>query len=93
MVLYLTGVLKMKGNENVNRKSPVRLFFAAVFFVFTAYCGYGLLGYDLKQFSGFLPPNYYSWFEKKNSNARTTSTALKITMKHWLMPNSKTNRY
>jgi thiol:disulfide interchange protein DsbD len=65
VVLYLTGVLKMKGNENVNRKSPIRLFFAAVFFVFTAYCGYGLLGNDLKQFSGFLPPNYYSWFEKK----------------------------
>src|SRR5690606_32865535 len=58
------GILKMKGNEKV-RLSPVRLFFAGVFALFTAYCAYGLAGNNLSLFSGFLPPNYYSFQKKK----------------------------
>lgn len=64
IVLYLLGILKMKGNEKV-RLSPVRLFFAGVFALFTAYCAYGLAGNNLSLFSGFLPPNYYSFQKKK----------------------------
>lgn len=60
IVLYLLGILKMKGSENVNLKSPIRLFFIALFSFFTLYSAWGIPGNDLPLFSGFLPPNYYS---------------------------------
>lgn len=66
IVLYLLGVLKMKGNEKPNLKSPVRLVFAALFSFFTVYSIWGLSGKDLSLFSGFLPPNYYSIVAKEN---------------------------
>lgn len=66
IVLYLLGVLKMKGNEKPNLKSPVRLVFAALFSFFTVYSIWGLTGKDLSLFSGFLPPNYYSIVAKEN---------------------------
>ena len=67
IVLYLLGILKMKGSENVNIKSPVRLFFIVLFSAFTLYSGYGLLGKNLSLFSGFLPPNYYSIFKQASN--------------------------
>lgn len=66
IVLYLVGILKMKGSQNANLKSPVRLFFTLIFSAFTLYSAYGLTGKDLSLFSGFLPPNYYSVFPKKS---------------------------
>lgn len=66
LFLYLIGFLiKFKSETNVNYKSPVRLFFATVALIFTAYSAYGLTGNELPLFSGFSPPNYYSIFPKK----------------------------
>lgn len=67
IVLYLVGVLKMKGNENIKRVSIVRWFFVMFFAGFTLYSASGLFGNPLSLFSGFLPPNYYS-FAKKQTN-------------------------
>lgn len=67
IVLYLVGVLKMKGNENIKRVSIVRWFFVMFFAGFTLYSASGLFGNTLSLFSGFLPPNYYS-FAKKQTN-------------------------
>jgi thiol:disulfide interchange protein len=67
IVLYLLGILKMKGSENVNPKSPVRLTFIVLFGAFTLYSAYGLAGKNLSLFSGFLPPNYYSIFKQKSN--------------------------
>jgi thiol:disulfide interchange protein DsbD len=65
LFLYLIGVIKFKSEGPANYKAPVRVIMAVLVLGFTAYCAYGLAGREVKLLSGFIPPDYYSIFDKK----------------------------
>lgn len=66
MFLYLIGTLKFPHDSPIKKLSPLRIAFAGLALVFTVYSAYGIPGNDLKLFSGFPPPKFYSLFEQKS---------------------------
>ncbi len=60
MFLYLIGRLRFAHDSPLQKLSPVRMVFATLAFAFTVYTVYGIAGNDLKLFSGFPPPKFYS---------------------------------
>lgn len=66
LFLYLIGIIKFKSEAPMTSRSPIRMTIAAVIFLFTAYCAYGLSGREVRLLSGFIPPDYYSIFPKKS---------------------------
>lgn len=63
--LYLIGKLPLPHNSPVTKFSPIRILAAAFILAFTGYSIYGIPGNNLKLFSGFPPPMFYSIIEKK----------------------------
>ncbi|MFM2307598.1 MAG: hypothetical protein RLZZ367_2267 [Bacteroidota bacterium] len=57
---YLIGKLKFPHDSPLQKLSPVRMVVAVVALLFTVYTAYGIAGNDLKLFSGFPPPKFYS---------------------------------
>ncbi len=63
-VAYLMGWIRFPHDSPLQKRGPVRLGFAALFFAFGAYLVPGLFGKNLQLISGFPPPMFYSygWF-------------------------------
>ncbi|MBK8660241.1 MAG: thioredoxin family protein [Bacteroidetes bacterium] len=66
MFFYLIGILKFPHDSPIQKLSPLRIGFAGLALLFTAYTAYGIPGNDLKLFSGFPPPKFYSLMEQKS---------------------------
>lgn len=65
MFLYFIGKVRFPHDHPVKRFNSTRLVLAGVSLVFVLYCSSGLLGNELKLFSGFPPPKFYSYFQKE----------------------------
>jgi thiol:disulfide interchange protein DsbD len=63
--LYILGKIKFPHDSPVTKITPLRWFFAGIFFAFALYLVPGLKGANLKLLSGFPPPAFYSIFETK----------------------------
>jgi thiol:disulfide interchange protein DsbD len=72
--LYLLGMFKLSHDDNNNKISVSRAFFALLFASFTIYLMPGLWGAPLKLISGFPPPMFYS----ESPNGFGSSSATKI---------------
>jgi len=57
---YLIGKLKFPHDSPIKKLSPVRIGAAVLALLFTLYSAWGIPGNDLKLFSGFPPPKFYS---------------------------------
>lgn len=57
---YLIGKLKFPHDSPIKKLSPVRIGAAVLALLFTLYSAWGVFGNDLKLFSGFPPPKFYS---------------------------------
>jgi thiol:disulfide interchange protein DsbD len=66
LFVYLIGKLKFPHDSPVGKLSPVRISAAVVALLFTVYTAYGIPGNDLKLFSGFPPPKFYSFFKTES---------------------------
>ncbi len=66
MFFYLIGTLKFPHDSPIQKLSPLRIGFAGLALLFTVYTAYGIPGNDLKLFSGFPPPKFYSLMEQKS---------------------------
>lgn len=64
--LYILGKIKFPHDSPFKEISPLRWFFAGIFFVFALYLAPGLKGNNLPLLSGFPPPSFYSIFETKS---------------------------
>lgn len=67
MFVYLIGKLKFPHDSPLQKLSPARLSFAAVALLFVVYTAYGIPGNDLKFFSGFPPPKFYSLMKTESA--------------------------
>jgi thiol:disulfide interchange protein DsbD len=65
LFVYLIGKIKFPHDSPVAKLSPVRITTAIFALLFTVYSAYGIPGNDLKLFSGFPPPKFYSLKETK----------------------------
>lgn len=55
--LFLFGMIRLKG-EKVTEIGPLRLIGATLVFLFSLYCGYGMLGHSLDTIMTAIVPNY-----------------------------------
>ncbi len=65
--IYLIGLLRFPHDSGKLKLSPVRISAAAVALLFTVYAVYGIAGNNLKFFSGFPPPKFYSYLQSKSA--------------------------
>ncbi|HLP51956.1 MAG TPA: cytochrome c biogenesis protein CcdA [Chitinophagales bacterium] len=66
LFVYLIGLFKFPHDSAGPKKlTPVRVTAAMAALIFTLYAGYGIFGNDLKFFSGFPPPKFYSYLKGK----------------------------
>jgi len=65
LFVYLIGKLKFPHDSSAAKLSPVRISAAVLALLFTAYSAYGIPGNDLHFFSGFPPPQFYSWLQTR----------------------------
>ncbi len=65
MFVYLIGKLRFPHDPPVKEISKTRYAFAALSLAFVLYTGSGLVGQELKLFSGFPPPKFYSLFHQE----------------------------
>lgn len=63
MFLYLIGKIRFPHDHPTKTINRTRLVLAGVSLVFVLYSASGLFGNELKLFSGFPPPKFYSYFQ------------------------------
>jgi len=84
---YLLGKIRFAHDGHIPYLSIPRLFMVILVFSFTLYLVPGLWGAPLKLISGFPPPDFYSEWKQKDSNASLDSSNSTISSNNEHCPN------